>query len=721
MLPFSLPDDESMPGHQVGRFQLEARFDVPFVARLALREKQVQQSYRPIISIHKWFARRPGSVFRSLLLSELGDGRLEDSYWRPNDIRGVIADPFMGGGTTIFESLRIGLGVVGRDINPMAYWLVRQAVEPLDIEEFSRIGQEVWENLKKQVGHLYKTRCLECDNLAEVKYFIWVKTCSCPSCGEEVPLFPGYRVAESVRHPREVFHCPECEELCELEKGDSRKCAKCERSLQQGNTSRGKTTCLKCETNFTFSGQLQTPPQHKLFAIEYRCGACYKRGAGRQFKSPDTEDRTRVMEAEALLLHHGGELDLPEDTIPEGDETNRLHRWGYHSYRDMFSSRQLFGLGCLMNLIKRVPDSRIRQALATVFSDFLRYQNLLCRYDTYALKCQDIFSVHGFPVGLVVCENNLPGIAGVGSGSFIHFIEKFAKAKQYAQSPHETQYLNKRKTLILTPGESIEASLVMEEPDPKHRSAWLDCEPSQDVDLRPQSLDAVFTDPPYYDNVQYAELMDFCFVWLRKILAGDDVRAFRRESTRSASELTGNATLKRGLGEFTEGLSKVFTRMAFGMKESAPLAFTYHHNDPLAYAPLAVAILDAGLTCTAVLPAPAEMAASLHIAGTKSSVLDSIFVCRKREYVWRYSDEIPVRPDTIDALVEQDVSAMAHAGYKCTTGDVLCLRAGHIAAKVIQRLADGWNKEEPLANRLDRVSALMSSISSEAKKLKVEY
>jgi adenine-specific DNA methylase len=283
----------------------------------------------------------------------------------------------MGGGTTIFESLRLGLSIVGRDINPIAYWLVRQAVEPLDIREFTRIGQEVWKKLKEQVGYLYQTRCLECNDLAEVKYFIWVKTCACPTCGEEVSLFPGYRVAESVRHPREVFHCPQCEELRELEKSDFRECSKCERSLQRGNTSRGKTTCIKCETTFTFAGRLQTPPQHKLFAIEYRCGVCYEGITGRQFKSPDVEDYARVVEAKSLLSRDGSEFDLPEDAIPEGDETNRLHRWGYHNYQDMFNDRQLFGLGCLMNIIKQVPDSRIRQALATVFSDFLRYQNLL--------------------------------------------------------------------------------------------------------------------------------------------------------------------------------------------------------------------------------------------------------------------------------------------------------------------------------------------------------
>ena len=51
---------------------LENDFDASFVTSLALREKQIQQSYRPLIGIHKWFARRPGTVFRSLLLAEFG-------------------------------------------------------------------------------------------------------------------------------------------------------------------------------------------------------------------------------------------------------------------------------------------------------------------------------------------------------------------------------------------------------------------------------------------------------------------------------------------------------------------------------------------------------------------------------------------------------------------------------------------------------------------------
>jgi len=59
---------------------IEHAFDVPFVAALALREKQIQQNYRPIIAVHKWFTRRPGTLFRALLLAEFGERPLADAF-----------------------------------------------------------------------------------------------------------------------------------------------------------------------------------------------------------------------------------------------------------------------------------------------------------------------------------------------------------------------------------------------------------------------------------------------------------------------------------------------------------------------------------------------------------------------------------------------------------------------------------------------------------------
>ncbi len=84
-----------------------------FVSGLALREKQIQQNYRPIIAVHKWFAQRPGALFRALLLSEFVEGAIKDTFYESHDLAGrQIADPFMGGGTPLLEANRPGSAVL---------------------------------------------------------------------------------------------------------------------------------------------------------------------------------------------------------------------------------------------------------------------------------------------------------------------------------------------------------------------------------------------------------------------------------------------------------------------------------------------------------------------------------------------------------------------------------------------------------------------------------
>ena len=100
---------------------IEQQFDVGLIAEMALKEKQIQQNYRPIIAVHKWFARRPGTLFRGLVLSEFGLEPLSQSFFKANDFPGrLVLDPFMGGGIPLLEANRVGCDVQGVDINPMA-------------------------------------------------------------------------------------------------------------------------------------------------------------------------------------------------------------------------------------------------------------------------------------------------------------------------------------------------------------------------------------------------------------------------------------------------------------------------------------------------------------------------------------------------------------------------------------------------------------------------
>jgi putative DNA methylase len=697
---------------------IEKKFDIPFIASLALREKQIQQNYRPIIAVHKWFARRPGTLFRGLILSEYSDRPLREAFYSANDLKGItIADPFMGGGTPLIEANRVGCDVVGYDINPMAYWIVNREIEHLDLVEYRKVAEKLTSDLEQRIGNLYRTRCLKCGSPeAHVKYFIWVKEQTCRGCETEFDLFPGYLLAEDRRHTDNILICASCGDLNGVT--DRKKpgvCRSCGIQLRlAGPAKRSKCPCPKCGMINSYPESAVGPPRHRMFAIEYHCRRCKPTHRGRFFKKPDEIDLGNYAKAAALLAEIGTR-NVPEDAILPGDETTRLLRWGYKRYREMFNDRQLLGLELSCRIIADEQDERCRNALITNLSDLLRYQNMLCRYDTMALKSLDIFSVHGFPIGLVQCESNLLGIANgggmsVGSGGWSNIMEKFVKAKRYCDHPFETRHAGTKKTQVPITGEWI-GDRRNGDSATETRSVRLFCQSATDVNLSPASLDGVFTDPPYFGNVQYAELMDFCYVWVRK-LVGAENPAFRPRSTRNPDELTGNITMERGLGHFTEGLAAVFRNMAQALKPSRPLAFTYHHNKLEAYYPVAVAILDAGLTCSVSLPCPAEMGASIHISGTGSSVVDTVFVCRSTGSVSRRT--LATTTDEFAFLVTEDLNKLREGGLKPTRGDIRCIVFGHLIRMAIWNLRKDWDANLPVQKKLPLLAQHVASLPQPA-------
>jgi adenine-specific DNA methylase len=354
-----------------------------------------------------------------------------------------------------------------------------------------------------------------------------------------------------------------------------------------------------------------------------------------------------------------------------------------------------------------VRDEAVRYALLTVFSDTLRYQNMLCRYDSYALKIIDIFSVHGFPVSLIQCENSLLGTPRIGSGGFRHFVEKYDRAKEYCEKPFEVLPGRPKKTIFLS-GERIGAQLASEFPQLEApKSAYLHAASAETLALPSASLDAVLTDPPYFANVQYAELMDFCYVWLRRHLA-DTIPAFRPVSTRAEGELTVNQTEGRDINHFAAGLSRMIVTFTQALKPGAPFVFTYHHNDIEAYLPIAVALLDARLVCTTTLPCPAEMGASIHISGTRSSVMDSIFVCRTTGTV--RASQFKATQENLKQLLKADLEDLQQAGITSTAGDARCLSFGHLTRLAVWQLRPAWRDDVSVPAKLAQVKTVLQQV-----------
>jgi len=150
--------------------------------------------------------------------------------------------------------------------------------------------------------------------------------------------------------------------------------------------------------------------------------------------------------------------------------------------------------------------------------------------------------------------------------------------------------------------------------------------------------------------------------------------------------------------------------MAAALKPGAPLAFTYHHNQQTAYLAAAMGILDAGLTCTASLPCPAEMGGSIHIHGTASSIVDTVFVCRDRGEMpraWLFDNA-----EELAHLMVHELEELQHAGMKPTTGDTRCIAFGHLTRMAIWRLNPGWEANRPTRDKLEEIRGAMNALAT---------
>jgi hypothetical protein len=218
---------------------IEVGFPIVEINRLAVPERN---SFKPIYQIHKWFARRASCVFRAILLGALKpavqpDGTPTDlmaEFYKdhsddPDTKDKVILDPFMGGGTTVVEALRLRCRVIGIDLNPVAWFIVKTEIEPVDLDAlkaaFERLAERpvAWNNgrsLKKTLLNLYKTEVADGIE-ADVIYTFWVKSAICTdsNCRREVPLFPNYIIAQkspSIRYHRDAV-CPGCRKTFDWE------------------------------------------------------------------------------------------------------------------------------------------------------------------------------------------------------------------------------------------------------------------------------------------------------------------------------------------------------------------------------------------------------------------------------------------------------------------------------------------------------------------------
>jgi putative DNA methylase len=633
---------------------IERGFPIERVNEIAEKEGRAMMYYRPIYTMHKWWARRLGCVFRAIslytllddpekvevfepgqdneTLSDWGDETQTDiasliervdmsdpeSLWElyPKDVLvedKKILDPFMGGGTSLVEASRFGAEVVGNDLNPVAWFVTKMELEAgqTDVEELEAAFEQVKEDVADEITQYYETPCPNGDHEADVMYNFWVKELDCVSCGYTVPLFGDYRVAKGRYENDEKYNvlCPDCGAVTLVDDWQSESiCNDCGYGFvpKEGNVSRSKYNCPDCGQKYSITDAIEEQGGYdlRLYAVEYYCEECDAAGEAKSqykgYKSADQADQDLIEDAKrewknSPELHEF----VPQEKIPEGAITaassvsgNDIFRHGYEKWSDLFSTRQLLCLSKLLRAISQVEDQKSKELLLLAFSDSLRYTNFFVGYHHTRNHIHDIFKTNSFNSPTKPTEGNVWGTE-FGLGTFQSTYEGIKRGVEYANSPTERFVDNGE--MVETDGfdQAIGEGATLHQGDMRS----LDYE---------DEFDAVITDPPYYDNVIYSEVSDYYYVW-QKILLKDEYPGFDRDKTPRSESIVTNPYLEKTAEDFETELEQAFGVIKHSLKENGSLTFTYHHSDSESWGELLESLCNVGFEVTATYPITADI------------------------------------------------------------------------------------------------------------------
>jgi len=612
-------------------------FPFEFVSQLAEKESWRKEIHRPVYYLHKWWAKRLGSVFRGILLGCVLDDTadLKSEFFEAHSFADVtVYDPFMGSGTTIGEAHKLGFTALGRDINPVAAESVRVSLGRMDKTSIEKAYTQLSDGVGEQVRDLY--RSLDSDSRpCDVLYYFWVMQVPCVGCSNPVDLFSSRVFARNAypkRKPLAHAVCPSCGDVLPVLYGQGEAiCHSCGKTFNPmaGQVKGAKAHCQSCDKAFRVIDAVRvndTPPDYRLYAK-----LILTQSGEKEYLPVSSIDLERYQECRSLLDNaiHEGRVTLPTLTLRDGFNTRQAMGYGFQRWRDFFNDRQLLGLGLLHRAISELEDEASRDVFLTLFSGVLEFNNMFASYKgegTGAVR--HMFAHHILKPERTPIEANIwgtPKSSGAFSGLYR---SRLLRAMKYRECPKELSMGPRNEDSDSSP--PFSGSVETDWPPIKStpRSIYLSCGDSSVSELLDKSVDLIVTDPPFFDNVHYSELADFFYAWQELTLDNNSDPA----STRSSREVQDSD--REG---FSEKLRAVFTDCHRVLKDEGLLVFTYHHSRDDGWKALAKAILGSGFIVINTHPVKSEMSVAMPKTQAKEPIqLDIIMVCRKSDSVTDY-------------------------------------------------------------------------------------
>jgi uncharacterized protein YbaR (Trm112 family) len=445
----------------------------------------------------------------------------------------------------------------------------------------------------------------------------------CPYCGnnnaiiESIRSLPENRLLQMHAYGLQAY-APACDPANDPKKGSA------EHDDFFGDSGESEEMEDEKETgqsDAAYSGPF-VPPTHNL--VWKQSGKFYARHA--------PADESLYQHAEAIWLKNQQSLPYPKSEIPPGEKTKSgLLAHHYRYWHQMFNSRQLLSLATLLEGILHEQDERLREQLVLCLSASTDTNNLFSRYmatrpSAGGQTVQGVFARHDFQPKATVCEQNVWGLGAGGMGSFLRRYWQSRNGVAYAAATTDVIYTNVNGKRV----RSVKASDSLYRNGLETQTVRLLAQSSKKLtDVPDASADFIITDPPYSDNVNYAELAEFYYVWLRLALK-DAYPHFLPDRVPTHDEVIKNKYRGKGDVEFGNDLMEVFRESHRVLKVDGILAFTFHHAEDSAWQALLDAVFEAGFNVEAIYPVHSEGESSLHLMDKEAISYDLIHVCRKR-------------------------------------------------------------------------------------------
>jgi adenine-specific DNA methylase len=381
---------------------------------------------------------------------------------------------------------------------------------------------------------------------------------------------------------------------------------------------------------------------HQLYCVVYKenhIKGYTKKGKPRTekvhgFRAPCPEDDIDVLIRqkleETLPLWKARNI-VPDEEIPFGYETMirwPLDKYGLGTWAQMFSPRQLYGHCVGVQVFHEIVEECVRTELdkaamaylAISLDKMVNYNAIQVRWHASREVVAGVFDRHDFSFKWTYAEI-APVITGLG---YDWAIGQTGKALG---------------ELINLLGQSPDGKLEFTAPHPKP-PVRITCGSADALPLGDASVDCVVMDPPYYDNVMYAELSDFFYVWLKRTAGLLNPELFTghltdkdREAVANPARFVGEKGGAKNLAgrDYQRRMASIFREQRRVLKPDGIMTVMFTHKATGAWDALAGGLIDAGFTITASWPINTEAEGSLHIR-EKSSARSTIFlVCRVRE------------------------------------------------------------------------------------------